>query len=165
VQDAGSGNEGGAAGGVAGVAGGEEGAGELDGGWGEESGGWGGGGAREEEEEEEEEEETLGDKEWEARFLEVGEMVEMYLRMRGSEGKGEVGEREGEMALRKTLNERATEEKTMRFRDGRGGPAEKKKIGRMEARDELGAGWDARYEEIKAMVELEKEAERGVWRG
>lgn len=109
-------------------------------------------------------EETLGDAEWEARFLEVGEMVEMCLRMRGSEGEGEVGGREGEMALRKTLGERATEDKAMRFREGMGGPAGEKKMGRLEARDERGEGWGARYEEIKAMVELEKEAERGVWR-
>jgi hypothetical protein len=116
-------------------------------------------------EEEEEEEKTLGDEEWEARFLEVGELVEMYLRSRGAEGREETGARNVEPASRKVLGERATEEKVMRFREGRGGPAEKKKMGRMEARDELGAGWDARYEEIKAMVELEKEAERGVWRG
>jgi len=109
-------------------------------------------------------EETLGDAEWEAKFLEVGEMVEMCLRMRGSEGEGEVGEREGEMALRKTLGGRATEDMAMRFRERIGGPAEKKMMGRMEARDERGEGWGARYEEIKAMVELEKEVERGIWR-
>lgn len=109
-------------------------------------------------------EETLGDAEWEARFLEVSEMVEMCLRMRGCAGEGEVGGREGEMALRKTLGERATEEKVMQSCEGRDAPVGKKKVGRMEAREERGEGWGARYEEIKAMVELEKEAERGVWR-
>lgn len=99
--------------------------------------------------EEEEEEETLGDKEWEAKFAEVGEMVEMYLRMKGAQGG---------TALRKTLMERATEEKSMN------GPVEKKKVGRMQPRDERDTGWRARYEEIRAMVQLEEDAERGVWR-
>jgi len=114
--------------------------------------------------EEEEEEETLGDREWEAKFLEVGEMVEMYLRMRGSEGKEEAGARIEEPALRKTLGERAVEEQERELRKGGGGVAKKREMGRMEARDELGEGWEARYEEIKTMVELEKKAERGIWR-
>jgi len=103
------------------------------------------------------EEETLGDGEWEARFLEVGEMVELYLRKREEEGK------EGEVPLRKTLKERAVEEKGGELSEGRGGVVEKR-MGRMEARDERDGGWGVRYEEIRAMVELEKEAESGVWK-
>lgn len=98
---------------------------------------------------EEEEEETLGDAEWEAKFAEVGEMVELYLRMRG------------EPVLRKTLNERAVEEKEREAREGRKGGVE---MGRREARRERDVGWEARYEEFRAMVELEREAETGVWK-
>lgn len=105
-----------------------------------------------------EEEETLGDKEWEAKFAEVGEMVEMYLRM---------GAAEGGMAPRKGLVERAIEEKGMGGvleEKGMSGLVEKKQMGRMQARDERDAGWRARYRELRAMVELEEEVERGVWR-
>lgn len=104
--------------------------------------------------EEEEEEETLGDAEWEAKFLEVGEMVEMYLRMRGATEK----ERGGEPVLRKSLMERAAEEKGREI-SGRREEVEKR-VGKMEARDECGAGWMGRFEEIRAMRELEGEVER-----
>jgi len=56
------------------------------------------------------------------------------------------------------------EEKERELTKGGGGVVGKKEMGRMEAREERAEGWGARYEEIKAMVELEKEVESGVWR-
>ena len=103
---------------------------------------------------EEEEEETLGDAEWEAKFVEVGKMVEVYLRMRATTEK----EKDGEAVLSKTLMERANEEK------GRPGEGAEKKAGRMQARDEWAGPWAGRFEEIRAMRELEIELENGVWK-